>query len=211
MSTASRVESIFVAAVILILTIINVVDLSLIAAFKTANQKLADSVLLENKSFETRPTGIFSGASSSTQLSADTSGWKIYTDKAYGFGVRFPRDWQVKIVPSGIELNNSQGSEFAILQSRNEKILTLDDWFHESTVIGGRPTAKASAQSTRLNGRPAYKLDSGLEPPNPLFEVFVADDQRRIFALDATSANSTDTIILTIILSTFKFIPLEKI
>jgi hypothetical protein len=88
---------------------------------------------------------------------------------------------------------------------KNERELSLDNWFREFTIVDGRPTITAAAQRTTLDGKPAYKLESGLEPPNHLFEVYAADDQRRIFKLSATSANTADSVTLNTILSNFHF------
>lgn len=145
--------------------------------------------------------------STTTIDSIDISGWKVYRNPLHGLEISFPDNWQVEVLPKGIKLINLlSGSKLEVLQVKNGKGLALNDWFREFTIVGGRPTVKAGAELTMLNGRQAYILHSDLEPPNPLFEAYIADDQRRIFVLTATSMDSTDGAILKAILSTFQFI-----
>jgi hypothetical protein len=136
---------------------------------------------------------------------ANVLGWQTYQSQQYNLEIQFPEDWQIEIIPQGIKVKNSSGSRLEIIQMKNERDLSLDNWFREFTTVGGRPTVTAAAQRTTLDGKPAYKLDSGLEPPNPLFEAYIADDQRRVFELSATTANTNDSATLNTILSTFHF------
>jgi hypothetical protein len=131
--------------------------------------------------------------------------WQTYYEQQYNFAINFPEAWLIEVLPKGIKVESPSGSKLEIIQMPNERDLALDSWFREFTTVGGRPTVTAAAQKTTLNGKQAYKLDSGLEPPNPLFEAYIADDQRRIFQLRATSANATDSVTLNTILSTFNF------
>ena len=149
-------------------------------------------------------------ATTSIESQIDISDWEIYEDKRYGFEFKFPKDWKVELLAKGIELKSLlSDSKLTILEARNEKGLSLDEWFRKISIVGGRPTINALAVPITLNGYRAYKLDSGLQPPNPSFEVFIADNQRRIFVLSAYSANLTDSTILNTILLTFRFLASE--
>ena len=144
----------------------------------------------------------------------ETADWQIYQNEIYGFKVKYPENWKVKSsLTEGIEIKNlASGSYFTIIENKNEKELTLDEWFKELTIINGRPTVKASAQPTFINSIKAYRLDSELESPNPLFEIVgIADSQRRIFTLFAYSGELGNNKILEQMLSTFRFLEAEPI
>lgn len=136
---------------------------------------------------------------------SETADWKTYRNEEYGFEIKYPEDWEVT-GSMQIKKPNS-GSYLEIIKNNNEIGLTLDDWFKILTIVNGRPTTKAGAQPTFINSVKAYRLDSELEPPNPLFEIVgIADTQRRIFTLYAYSGKLSDNETLDQILSTFKFI-----
>jgi len=140
---------------------------------------------------------------------SEIANWETYRNDEYGFEIKYPKDWQVEVsAVKSIKIKNLiSGSYFEIIENKNENNLTLNEWFKELTIIDGRPTLKASAKETSINGVKAYKLNSELEPPNPLFEIVgIADTQKRIFTLYAYSRQLDDNIILEKMLSTFKFI-----
>ena len=138
----------------------------------------------------------------------ETASWQKYEHEENRYEIKYPDDWSVTAFADEVEISKStSGSYLKIIEEINENNLNLDEWFKELTIIYGRPTLKASAQPIFINNVKAYMLDSGLEPPNPLFEIVgIADSRNRIFSLYAYSELSTDNKILKQILSTFKFV-----
>jgi|GEM_PF-2333614 len=146
----------------------------------------------------------------------ETAGWQTYRNDYLGFKIKYPKDWQVEKTmgdTKGIKIKKLTGESFLeIIKNSNTKKLSLDEWFEEATIVGGRPTVKVGAQATFINDIKAYKLYSGLEPPNPFFEVIgIANAQKMIFSINAYSENTNDEKILEEMLSTFKFIEPQDI
>ena len=146
----------------------------------------------------------------------ETADWETYRDEKYGFEVKYPEDWQTELTLVGtIKIkNNISGSYFEIIeQAVNERSLSLDDWYkyfdewyEDLTMVNGRPTAKAGAEIVFINGAKAYRIDTELEPPNPLFEIVGIASKERIFTLFAYSGHLNDNSVLEKMLSTFKFL-----
>jgi hypothetical protein len=165
--------------------------------------KLESSRLPTSSSIQQRSTNptITADQAVPPVLPLDTSDWKVYRSGKYRFQVKHPGNWKVSV--NQLEFNlisSSSGSYFVVVEERNPKSLTLDEWFKEATVVDRRPTIKASAQSTIINGNRVYLLETQLKPPNPLFEVYISDKKKRIFTLFAYSKNSADALILRQIL-----------
>ena len=134
----------------------------------------------------------------------DTSDWQTYRNDEFGFEIKYPEDWEEK--ENGV-LHKATGSELSIIKNNNLNNLTLDEWFQEATVIGGRPTVKAGAESININGVKAYRLDSDLPPPALYFEIVaIADTQGNIYSIYGNYQVDEDANILDQILSTFRFI-----
>ena len=135
----------------------------------------------------------------------EIANWQTYRNEEYGFEIKYPQDWQVNNLTSEIKISKS-GSFLEIVENKNDNNLTLDEWFKEETIINGRPTVKAAAKKILINGVGAYRDDSDLQPPNPLFEIVgIANPQRKIFSLYAYSGQLSDNKILETMLSTFRF------
>jgi len=138
----------------------------------------------------------------------ETVGWQVYENNGYGFEIKHSKDWQFEVtVVNSIKIRKStSGSYFEIVENKNENNLNLDEWFKEATIINGRPTVNANAKKIFINGVEAYRVDSELQPPNPLFEIVgIANSQRKIFSFYAYSGQLDDNTILEKMLFTFKF------
>ncbi|MCH7605159.1 hypothetical protein IID24_04205, partial [Patescibacteria group bacterium] len=134
----------------------------------------------------------------------NTSDWQTYRNEELGFEVKRPTEW---IVENTNVVNPKSGSSFEITKNENSDNLSLDEWFRQATMISGRPTVKAAAERTIINGMPAYMLETELSPPNPLFEVVaIANSQSNIFSIYAYYEVQEDIETLNQILSTFRFI-----
>ncbi len=137
----------------------------------------------------------------------DTSTWQTYRSDEFGFEVRFSA-WWVEDIGAINLINPESGSSFQVTKNGNPDNLSLDEWFKQAVLINGRPTAKASAERITINGIPAYKLETELAPPNPLFEVVaIANSQGDIFSIYAYYKTQEDAETLDQILSTFRFVP----
>jgi len=139
-------------------------------------------------------------------VTSQPANWKTYTNTKYGIQIQYPNEWM--LLPNGTIQNPVTKSDFVITENPNPKKLSLDGWFKEETVIGGRATVNASARATMINGVKAYRLDSELPLPSIYFEIVgIADAGNRIFSIIADSNSKNDNVILEQILSTFKFNP----
>ncbi len=137
----------------------------------------------------------------------DISAWQTYRNEDLGFEVKYPEKWEAEESSEEIIIKNpTSESTFSIIQNPNPKNLSMDDWFREATIVNGRPTVKAAAKLTTINGVNAYRFYTELEPPNPLFEVFIKGNNKKIFTLFADSQTPSDSKILDQILSTFRFV-----
>ena len=149
--------------------------------------------------------------SSSIDTSSDssielTTGWQTYRNDEFGFEVRYPA-WWVEDTGDVNLVNPESGSSFQVTNNGNPDNLSLDEWFKQAVLISGRPTVKAVAERIMINGVPAYKLESELSPPNPLFEVVaVANSQGDVFSIYAYYNVQEDAEILNQILATFRFV-----
>ena len=135
----------------------------------------------------------------------DISDWQTYRNDEFGFEVKRPIEW---IVENTNVVNPKSRSSFEITKNENSDNLSLDEWFRQATMVSGRPTVKATAERTIINGMPAYMLETELSPPNPLFEVVaIANSQSNIFSIHAYYEVQEDIETLNQILSTFRFLP----
>lgn len=141
-----------------------------------------------------------------------TANWKTYKNEEFGFKVRYPKKWSIQEISlenfgTVIEIRDSQSkSSFAITEGKNEEELSLDAWFRKTTTTDGRPTIKASAKSTTIDGVKAYRLNSGFKADDIFFEVYIANKDNRIFTLVAYGQESEESNLLDQILSTFRFV-----
>lgn len=184
---------------------------------KTINYNVAYPVIHETDTFESSDSygqlvrNILSTLQFSDMDLNDVSAWKTYHNEEYGFELKYPVDWEEKTgVDSGIGIkveSLTTGSIFSISRNRNEQNLTLDEWFKETTNMGGRPTIKAAAEQIFINGVKAYRINSDLLPPNNYFEIIaIADKQNNIYTISANYNVVEDGKVLDQMLSTFKFI-----
>ncbi|MEK7518015.1 MAG: hypothetical protein AAB583_05720 [Patescibacteria group bacterium] len=147
----------------------------------------------------------FTVAKDTISSEIDTSTWQTYHNDEFGFEVKYPA-WWVKDIDAVNLVNPESGSSFQVTKNGNPDNLSLDEWFKQAVLISGRPTAKAGAERITINAIPAYKLETKLAPPNPLFEVVaIANSQGDIFSIYAYYKVQEDAETLKQILSTFRF------
>ena len=79
----------------------------------------------------------------SKELADETANWQTYRNEEYGSEIKYPRSWEVESsVTKEIRVKNpTSGSYFTIIENKNERKLTLDEWFKETTIVNGRPNA----------------------------------------------------------------------
>ena len=112
--------------------------------------------------------------------------WKTYTDKDYGYGIKYPAGWQIDPVTNWIK-NPQTGSYFYAIQATGIEYTS-----------GGKTISIAGTQ--------AYKKYSGLTPPGVYFEVTTLLNKNKTeFYIQGYSGSIKDDKTLEQILSTFKF------
>ncbi len=169
--------------------------------------------LAKNKPVKIQQPQVSPATEPEKSVENETADWKTYRNNRAEVEIKHPINWQTYIInDGGIHIENPLSkSSLEILENNNDEKLSIDDWVQESSIIEGRPTIMAAAKPININGVKAYKLESELNPPNPLFDVIIADKNNRIFTLHSESKNLDDSKILNQMLLTFNFVYTDEI
>jgi len=152
---------------------------------------------------------------SKVNTSIDTSTWQTYRNDEFGFEMRYPKEWKVVdskkegslwIVPSAIVHPSREfGSSILVrytfdeLVAKNkEKGLSLDEWMNSFAL--GR-NVRGVPHKVDIGNLEAY----GLDATNQESDVYIMDEEKRVYLLSTYARNNQDFQILYQILSTFRF------
>lgn len=196
-------------ALLILLSLIILNMFILFSAFNTAFsgplpkefQSLANS--LQTKQEKNKPTD-------SKDLTAN---WQTYHNDEFGFEVRYPNDWKVKdskekgsIVISSSDVANSVNSFFLIQYAFDESVaknkergMSLDEWMKSFAV--GR-NVRGTPHKMTIGNLEFY----GLDATNQESDIYVMDQEKRIYLLSTYAGTNQDMQTLYQILSTFRFV-----
>lgn len=180
---------------------------------------------------QTKLPGILSQPTTQSSPTPDpTANWKTYTSEKYGFSIKYPNDWSVRVTSAAadpyiyIDLNikaswgESAGPEagfpytIAITEHKNTKKESFKDFVTKD--LSEELKNNFTFQQEKIGSYTFYRTDK-LPSAYGALNVYITEDGGRYISIDLIPyslddpPNNQDKVLPTFnqILSTFKFLP----
>jgi hypothetical protein len=152
-------------------------------------------------------------------LVQDVSDWQTYRNEEFGYEVQYPENLQVsmgsaegkRFIAKG-DVNVALPESYLVVIDyeksnidSNQDGLSFEQWMNKTFI--GRSAPRGSGQRAILAGREAYRTE-GQSGESSFIDVYVMNDNLKIFSLSANAETKDELEIFDQILSTFRFVDL---